>query len=144
MKLLDLTGRRGDCFDAAYFSRDNEYQMTIQVRGNEWLKCLKDTAHVATYAVIADICFQGPTRDNDIRPCYGIHSETMLETQISVSDELPSKDDTIKLSSVREVFRVDKIWLKENRITLIPTGQLAGLAAKALHRVTATATEVME
>lgn len=140
LKLLCKTGQQDHCLVAAYFGPRDERHQEINIRGNEWAKCLRDSDKVATFAVVGDACLKYATRNNLGGLCQPTCTETMYETRISFNGDLPSQSDYIKLEPLGLVFRVEKV--KRNRImVLVPTD--AQFVLRMLHPLTKSAMEVI-
>ncbi|CZR56830.1 uncharacterized protein PAC_06719 [Phialocephala subalpina] len=140
LSLLSTTGQQDNCLLAAYFGPRNEHHQEIEVRGNEWAKCLRDSHKVAAFAVIGDTCLKYPTRNNPLGLCQPTYTETMYETRISFTGDLPSQSDYIRLEPLGLIFRVERI--KRNKImVLVPTD--AQVFLRMLHPLTKSAVEVV-
>jgi len=139
LELLHVTGLKGDSIIAAYFGEHQDRNIKMNVSGNEWGRCLRDSILMASYVVIGDICLKYPKRDQITTTCSRELDETTLATRIIFNGELPSKTDCVRLEPTGSLFRVSKI--RPGRITLVPSdGQLA---LRMLHPTTKIATEIV-
>ncbi|KAE8445349.1 hypothetical protein EG329_013471 [Mollisiaceae sp. DMI_Dod_QoI] len=119
LQLLHLTGNQGRCLIAAYFKDNMDKHLELDIRGNEWGMNLKDSKCSATYAIIGNICLKDSSVSSGTS-CTSRLAPTMLQMRINFRRETPYPDDSVKLRSTDQLFRVDR--RRGRQITLTPIG----------------------
>jgi len=138
LELLHVTGLKGNSIIAGYFVDQQDRCLEINIKGNEWGKCLRDSILMASYVVIGDNCLKYPRRNPITAACSHRLNKTMLATQIMFRNELPSETDYIRLEPAGDLFQPSEI--QRGRIILVPTdGQIA---LRMLHPITKVANEM--
>lgn len=141
LELLHYTGEQGDGFTAAYFSRANtERQLTLELKYNEWARCLRDSDRTATYAVIGNVCLGLPVGGISMGICNHKPTKTIFQTSIIFRDVIPSETDLVRLEPLKVLFRVRRMGRRS--VTLLPVDGRA--AIELLHPNFVTAIEIME
>ena len=110
LELLHLTGDQGQHLVAAYFSNRVDGQVELDIQGNEWAKCLRDSFRTATYAVVGEVCLKCRTRNDAPGICSQDPAKTVFQTLIAFKDDPPqSGSDFVRLDPSGQLFRVDEI-----------------------------------
>lgn len=117
LELLHLTGSHGNYLVAAYFGGHTDRNLELDIQGNEWASCLRDSVSTATYAVINNVCLT--RRGQATATCDRGQTNTVFETRIIFQDELPMESDDIRLDPIGGLFRIDRI-IRNSRVKLIP------------------------
>ncbi|UNI18715.1 hypothetical protein JDV02_004968 [Purpureocillium takamizusanense] len=112
LELLHTTGTQGEHLIVAYFSKNVDRQIELNVRGNDWARLFEDSEKSATFAVVGDTCmtYQGTARETVARCLCGRDGlglyTTVLQTRVLFPDGFPCSNDIVSIKPHKGNYRI--------------------------------------
>jgi hypothetical protein len=130
-----LTGGK---FAAAYFTKQEELCVKMDISLNDWAKTLRDSSSTAVYAIVNGVCLTYDAgREITLHESLNT-AHTVFQTQIAL--ESGQGVDFIKLNSKEDIFQ--QVSRSGSDIELRCCDTTQALASTPLHRPMLTASEI--